>query len=247
MKKPKPKRTGARTLATVETSVLRQLEAGTLETANLTEGLAINMATLMQCVAPSVSKSAIDLEVGIVQRMAQAGAALRATGKDFSRHPSDTVRGWAAFAIGQDESKAPLKRLESIRLFASDAHFGVREWAWMAVRAVIVSDPLGAIGALTPWTASTDANVRRFTSEATRPRGVWAASIPFLRQEPHHALPILNALRHDKARYVEDSVANWLNDASKDQPDWVRRLLKDWRAEGVSPRLIKRAERSLKP
>jgi 3-methyladenine DNA glycosylase AlkC len=75
---------------------------------------------------------------------------------------------------------------------------------------------------------------------------VWAASIPLFRQQPHHALPILNALRHDESRYVEDSVANWLNDASKDQPDWVRHLLKGWRAEGVSPRLIKRAERSLK-
>jgi 3-methyladenine DNA glycosylase AlkC len=241
-----PARKGARTVATVDKTVLAQLEAGTLETANLTEGLAINMAKLLAVVAPRASKNAIDLELGIVQRMAQGGLALRSAKTDLSTHPSDTVRGWAAFAIGQDESVDPIKRLKAIKVFAADSHFGVREWAWMAVRAIVVAKPLESIETFMPWVKDKDANVRRFTSEATRPRGVWAASVPLLRQEPHHALPILEALKHDTEKYVEDSVANWLNDAAKDQPQWVKPLLSQWKSDGVSEKLLARAARSLK-
>jgi 3-methyladenine DNA glycosylase AlkC len=241
-----PVRIGARTVATIDPTVLKQLEAGVIETANLTEGLGINMNRLMGVVAPRLGKYLIDSELGIVQRMAQAGSLLREAHLDVGEHPSDTVRGWAAFAIGQDENTAPMKRLASMRPFAADSHFGVREWAWMAVRAIVVADPVASIKVLTPWVFDKDANVRRFASEATRPRGVWAASIPILRKEPHLALPILKELRFDAERYVEDSVANWLNDAAKDQPDWVKQLLAQWEKEGVADRLIKRASRSLK-
>lgn len=241
---------GARSFATIDPAVLASLEAGTVETATLAEGLAIRMDRLMRAVAPQVPDGSIDMTAGIVARMSQAGAALRshiaaAEMPGFQNHPSDTVRGWAAFAIGQNADVTLGVRLEKIRPFAADAHFGVREWAWMAVRALIVADPLAAISTLRTWVTSKDANVRRFASEATRPRGVWAAAIPLLRQEPMHALPLLLALRHDTSHYVEDSVANWLNDAAKDNPAWVAALLKDWQAADVSPRLIGRAGRSL--
>jgi 3-methyladenine DNA glycosylase AlkC len=238
-------RKGARTVATVDPAILSALEAGTLETANLTEALAINMERLLSAVALDMPPNRIDLKTGVVQRMSQAGAILREYDLDFERHSSDTVRGWAAFAIGQNEKLDPAARLERIRPFAADPHFGVREWAWMAVRAIIVDDPMLAITQLAPWTADADPNIRRFASEATRPRGVWAASIPLLRKDPALAMPILMPLRHDTHRYVEDSLANWLNDAAKDQPDWVRRLLLAWEKEGVTIRLLKRAGRSL--
>jgi 3-methyladenine DNA glycosylase AlkC len=240
-------RKGSRTVATVDPDILAQLEAGSIESANLTEGLAINMARLLRSVAPQVPADALDLSLGVVQRMAQAGALLRTHlgAGALAGHSSDTVRGWAAFAIGQDGGRPPLERIDAIRPFAADPHFGVREWAWMAVRAIIIDDPLAVIGRLTPWTQDGDPNIRRFASEATRPRGVWAASIGLLRKEPEHALPILEPLRHDSERYVEDSVANWLNDAAKDRPDWVRDLLDKWAKEGVAPRLITRAGRSL--
>jgi 3-methyladenine DNA glycosylase AlkC len=240
-------RKGARTVASVDPAVLIALEAGTMETANLTEGLAINMRVLLAAVAPSLAVEALDLELGVVQRMAQAGALLREHSLALADHPSDTVRGWAAFAVGQDMALDPVVRLKAIRPFAADPHFGVREWAWMAVRAIIVAEPLLAVAQLVAWVSDADPNIRRFASEATRPRGVWAASIPLLRKQPNLALPLLAPLRHDPHRYVEDSLANWLNDAAKDQPDWVRGLLSEWQADGVSARLIKRAGRSLFP
>jgi 3-methyladenine DNA glycosylase AlkC len=182
--------------------------------------------------------------------MAQGGKALRCLAqREIERlgtHPSDTVRGWAAFAVGQDDNMSRMARLDAIKSYAGDPHFGVREWAWMAVRAIIVEQPVEAIARFSSWVKDDDPNIRRFASEATRPRGVWAASIPLLRKAPELALPILNPLRHDPHPYVEDSVANWINDAAKDNPDWVRALLSRWKGDAVSPRLLRRAGRSFK-
>jgi 3-methyladenine DNA glycosylase AlkC len=240
-------RKGASSLATMDPVILEQLEAGEIETATLTEGLAINMANLLAAVAPDINCELLDLNAGIVQRMARAGALLRSQPalQQLKVHQSDTVRGWAAFAIGQDDTAAPLDRIDAIWTFAADKHFGVREWAWMAVRGIIVADPLAVIARLAPWTNHADPNIRRFASEATRPRGVWAAHITLLRNEPWHGLAVLAPLRFDKERYVEDSVANWMNDAAKDNPDWVKTILIDWQRDGVSDRLLNRSSRSI--
>ncbi len=251
MTKPLIKRRGASKISALPPEVLVELEAGTLETATLTEGLAIRMHALMRAVAPSMPLDQFDMNAGIVARMANAGMLFReylsADALDeMARHPSDTVRGWAAFAIGQNTSLSGQERIAAMRPFAADAHFGVREWAWMAVRAIMVAETEMAIQELTPWAFDADPNIRRFASEASRPRGVWAASIPLLRTSPETGLPILHPLRFDPTRYVEDSVANWLNDAGKDKVDWLVALLNQWTKDGVSARLISRAGRSIK-
>ncbi len=110
-----------------------------------------------------------------------------------------------------------------MRRFAADPHFGVREIAWMAVRDAVIGSLDESLALLQPWVSDADPNIRRFASELTRPRGVWCAQIEALKAEPWRALPLIEPLRADSSRYVQNSVANWLNDASKTDAGGVGR------------------------
>lgn len=224
---------------------------------NLTECLAVNFAALMEATLPEPDETAIAAlraaaGLGISKRMALAGRiVLELPERDRARlatHPSDTVRGWVCFALGQMPDQPLVARRDALRPFADDPHFGVREWAWMALRPHIAADLDAAITTLIPWTAAPSARLRRFASEATRPRGVWCAHLRPLRETPERALPLLEPLRADPARYVQDSVGNWLNDAAKDQPEWVRALCDRWQRANpgkTTGYICKRALRSL--
>lgn len=245
-------------VADVSADRLAALNAGTVESRHLTECLAVDFAALAVAVFPELGAQARQhaaalRPLGISRRMAETAALLlrelgdaalpRAAG-----HASDTVRGWACFmavALSPPEAEP---QAAAIRPFADDGHFGVREWAWMAVRPRFAADLPAAIAAMTAWTADGSENVRRFACEVLRPRGVWCSHLRALRDDPAPALPVLEPLRADPSRYVQNSVANWLNDAAKDHPDWVRGLCDRWSAESPGPEtryIVKRASRSL--
>jgi 3-methyladenine DNA glycosylase AlkC len=245
-------------VADVEPARLAQLNAGAIEAATLTECLAVDFAALMRAALPEVGGDAIATMrqakgEGISRRMALAARLIHepygmTAVEKLRHHLSDTVRGWACFMIGAAENMTLSARIAAIKPFADDHHFGVREWSWMAVRPHIAADLDSAITLLADWTTEPAERMRRFASEATRPRGVWCAHLGALRQSPEKALPILEPLRADPAPYVQDSVGNWLNDASKDRPDWVRSLCARWSAESATPataRICKRALRSI--
>jgi 3-methyladenine DNA glycosylase AlkC len=96
------------------------------------------------------------------------------------------------------------------------------------------------------WSLHPDAHVRRLASEGCRPRLPWAMAVPFLKKDPSPILPILNNLKADSSEYVRRSVANNLNDISKDHPELLLQIAQNWK--GYSPdtdKLLKHASRTL--
>lgn len=242
----------------ISPDVVRALNAGTREAANLAESLAVDFARLLKAVAPDLPAASFKhmkdgAGLGVTRRMALAAALVyEAEGEAaFDRlagHASDTARGWACYVLGMLPGLTIAARLARVRPLAADANPGVREWAWIGLRSHVVAAPSAVIAALAPWTENADANVRRFASEATRPRGVWAAHVRALRDDPAPGLAVLEPMRADPAKYVQDSVANWLNDAAKDHPAWVEGVCARWIKESPGPataRIARRAQRSL--
>jgi 3-methyladenine DNA glycosylase AlkC len=261
-------RKGARSRAALDPTVLRELNAGRIATASLSEWLAIDMSELAGAALSEVlGKQELDAlckkarnarTLGIVQRMQTLGSELGAQlGTSASRkralarlakHPSDTVRGWVCYAIAADARLDLEHKLEALRPFAADAHFGVRELAWMAARPHVSAELQDGLRLLTDWTHEPDENLRRFASETTRPRGVWCAHIEALKREPELGLPLLGPLRADPSRYVQNSVANWLNDAGKTRSDFVDAVCKRWSRQSKSTAtsyIVRRARRNL--
>ena len=242
----------------IDSQKLALLNSGQAASSNLGEALAVDFAALMAAAVPDVPASGIDAlrtaaGQGVSKKMRLAGKLLYETfGPDglapCASHPSDTVRGWACFAVAAQAGSTLPQQLAAMRPLADDGHFGVREWAWLALRPHLAEHLPDAIALLAPWTADPSERVRRFACEALRPRGVWCAHIAQLKEQPQLALPLLQPLRADPAVYVQDSVANWLNDAAKRQPDWVRSLCAQWLLESpnaATQRICKRAQRSL--
>jgi 3-methyladenine DNA glycosylase AlkC len=243
------KRKGARCINEIPPGTLEKLNAGKLETANLVEWLAVDRSQLLQHVLPKLGLRGA-IKPTLVEQLAKPGefkqtqiapviaAALLPAVKSkanrekileqLSAHPSDLVRSWAAYLIGLDEDLNLAEKLILIRRFAADSHFGVREEAWFAVRASIDRELGSAIKLLAKWTKDKDENVRRFASESTRPRGVWCKHIEALKLHPELGLPVLEPLHSDPSKYVRDSVANWINDASKTRPDWAKDICARW-------------------
>jgi len=97
-----------------------------------------------------------------------------------------------------------------------------------AVRPYIESDPHRALKIMTDWTMSPDLHIRRLASEGVRPRLPWAKRLDVFVQQPQPILELIEPLRADPSRYVRMSVANLINDVSKDHPHLVEQLAKRW-------------------
>lgn len=258
-----PGRKGYIRFRDIPPELIALLNRGKIETATLTEQAAMDFATVLRESLRDWSGDVAALERmdfakhGLVKRMELAGRALGESGafgsepalQQLTVHPVDTVRGFACFVIALHPGLGFAEKFTAIRPLAADRHFGVREWAWLALRPLVASAPLDAIALLNGWTTEADANLRRFAVEITRPRGVWAKHIPLLQAEPWRGLPLLEPCRRDEARYVQDSVANWLNDAARSQPEWVQALCREWlmnHADDNACRYIsRRAQRNL--
>ncbi len=118
--------------------------------------------------------------------------------------------------------------------------------AEFAIRPFIVSETDKTLRQLQRWTTHKNHHLRRLASEGCRPRLPWAMALPDLKRDPAPILPILEALKTDSSEYVRRSVANNLNDISKDHPELSLDLARKWL--GQSPEtdwVVKHACRGL--
>ncbi len=260
-------RKGARSLKDIPVDILMQLNTGQTQTVNLMEWLAIDQQALLTHILKQFDREHYLAE--ILSELEQLkkptiNSKNAAIGKKFysisqhyqddkiipylQAHVSDMLRCWACYSVVEAPELSLEQRFNAIRAFAADSHFGVREVAWMAIRPFIIQDLKPSLAILEAWVTSEDSNIRRFASEASRPRGVWCNHIDELKQNPEQALAILEPLKHDPEKYVQDSVGNWLNDASKSQPDFVLQLCKCWKKQSDSKAttyIIKKALRTI--
>ncbi|WP_260865678.1 DNA alkylation repair protein [Paenibacillus xylanexedens] len=263
-------RKGARTAKDIPKHVLQLLQAGQIESVNLTEWLAVDHLLLFQQIivewklhnesheiieqlAPMKEHRIMKIIPAIASGWLQIMDNQELHGRSslfsvLAEHQSDGVRCWAAYIIGLDSRLNLAEKLERITPFAADHHFGVREIAWMAVRSPVTAELSEALELLAHWATHPDPLIRRFAIEVIRPHRVWSKHIQQLKEQPELALPLLELVKSDTVKYVQDSVSNWLNDASKSNPDWVRRICNNWAEQSDTKhtrRIITRAQRSL--
>lgn len=100
--------------------------------------------------------------------------------------------------------------------------------AEFAVRPFLRRDLARTLEVMETWTRDPDEHVRRLASEGSRPRLPWSFRLDALVEDPTPTTPILDALKTDDSAYVRKSVANHLNDITKDHPDRVLDHLNGW-------------------
>ena len=256
-------RKGPRGLKDLDPEVLEYLNAGTIETKNLIEWLATDQLLLLKTVLVDVDKMdwyTSFVEAVNAQKKPTANSNTKVIGETFaqltdttfiksqlSNHTSDIVRCWSCWAesLFQDDVET---LLGTMKPYAADAHFGLREVVIFASKERLIEDLDSAISILSEWAVDSDENVRRYAVEALRPIGVWTKKIPAFQEKPELALPVLEPLRSDVSKYVRDAVGNWLNDASKSQPEWVKMLCNQWEKASKTKEtayIIKRGLRTL--
>jgi 3-methyladenine DNA glycosylase AlkC len=97
-----------------------------------------------------------------------------------------------------------------------------------AVRPFIAMDPERAMVFVMDWAEDEDQHVRRLASEGCRPRLPWGMALKVFKLDPTPILPVLKKLKDDPSEYVRRSVANNLNDISKDHPEVVLEVCEQW-------------------
>lgn len=97
-----------------------------------------------------------------------------------------------------------------------------------AIRTLLQHDTDRALARIATWTDSDDEHIRRLASEGTRPYLPWGVRVGELTRHPGRTLPILGALYRDPSEYVRRSVANHLNDLSREQPELVVQTAAGW-------------------
>jgi 3-methyladenine DNA glycosylase AlkC len=158
---------------------------------------------------------------------------------------SPTFEGWIILPCGGFVARAGID--DPDRALPLLAALTPRWSSEFAIRPFIERHPSTTYEHLHRWVDHPDEHVRRLVSEGTRPRLPWASQLRGLVADPSPNVPLLDALVDDRSAYVRRSVANHLNDLSKDHPGLALELAAAWLAtDGSGPaRVVRHGLRSL--
>lgn len=140
-------------------------------------------------------------------------------------------------AYGIEEFSLAMHGFEQSTAYCS-AEFGMRPF--------IEKYPTDSFKQLHIWSQSANEHLRRLASECCRPLLPWGEQLKALRKDPTPILPLLNHLCDDPSEYVRRSVANNLNDISKDHPALALSIAKEWcERSKISKKTAKHGMRTL--
>jgi 3-methyladenine DNA glycosylase AlkC len=134
--------------------------------------------------------------------------------------------GWLQWPIGQFIADNGLDHFDESMLAMIE--LTKRLTSEFAVRPFVERFPERTIRRLLELTSDPNPHVRRWCSEAVRPRLPWGKKLRALVRDPAPIFPILEKLKDDPELYVRRSVANNLNDIAKDHPETVVQKCKAW-------------------
>jgi len=121
---------------------------------------------------------------------------------------------------GLEDLPTSIRAIEKVTSFTSFEFAG---------RAFIIRHPKAMMDQMLIWADHPNENVRRYASEGCRPRLPWGTKLTMFVDNPKPILPILEKLKDDPSLYVRKSVANNLNDISKDHPQIVTDIVRRWK------------------
>lgn|GEM_PF-40491 len=143
---------------------------------------------------------------------------LMRAGENFGGHEGMFFPEYVS-AYGLEHWPEAMNTLEVLTTYSS---------AEFAIRPFIEKFPEKTMAKMEAWSSSDNEHVRRLSSEGARPRLPWASALKEFKRDPQALLPILENLKADESLYVRKSVANCLNDISKDHPELTLKLAKRW-------------------
>lgn len=121
--------------------------------------------------------------------------------------------------FGLEQADVSIPALEELTRWTS---------AEFAIRPYLRDYPERMYAQMLSWAEHSSLYVRRLATEGFRPRLPWGMGIPILKKKPMVILPVLEKLKNDPAETVRRSVANNLNDISKDHPNLVLDIADRW-------------------
>jgi 3-methyladenine DNA glycosylase AlkC len=124
--------------------------------------------------------------------------------------------------------------------------FTKRSSSEFAVRPFFKRNPEKMINQMLEWSKSENEHVRRLSSEGCRPRLPWGEALTMFKKDPKPVILVLEELKEDPSLYVRKSVANNLNDISKDNQRIFIDILKRWKGKNKDTDwILRHASRTL--